>query len=92
MEHSPLPEVIYLNHSQYRLSRLRPDQRNSAHSLIAFMRGSSFGTAVLPTPFSEKVEFHPNISTPQSAVVCIGKVRLSIMKEVNRILVSAKGR
>ncbi len=92
MEHSPLPDVVYLNHSLHRLSALRPDQRAHAQSLIAFVRGSAFGTAVIDAPFSATIDFHPSIDRPQSATVNIGKVRLTVMREVNRILVSAKGR
>lgn len=92
MEHSSLPEVAYLNHSLQRLARLRPDQRADADALITYMRGTSFGTAILPAPFSQKVEFHPDILTPLSAVVHIGKVRLSIHRSAHRVLVSAKGR
>lgn len=92
MEQFSLPKVVYLNHSLERLDRLRPDQRECADALIDYMHGTSFGTAILPVPFSQKVEFYPSIDHTQSAMVNIGKVRLTVKREAGRILVSAKGR
>ncbi len=92
MEHIPRSTISYLDHSRESLARLRPDQRADADALISYMCGTSFGTAILPVPFTQKVEFHPDVLSPQSAVVHIGKVRLSIHRNAKRLLVSAKGR
>ncbi|MBM3227394.1 hypothetical protein FJZ27_00820 [Candidatus Peribacteria bacterium] len=91
MEHSKL-EIVYLHRSCDYLSCLREDQLQAINGLIAYMRGSTFGTAVLEPPISSKVTFYPSIEAPETAAVVIGKIRVHIQRNCERVTVSARKR
>jgi hypothetical protein len=78
--------------SRERLATLRDDQRSGVDALIAYMRGSAFGTAVLEPPISGKAEFTPSIEDPRHASVTIGKLRVQILRNCSEITVDVRRR
>lgn len=92
MRNHDLTSVVYDQDSLERLSKLHPDQQANIESLIAYMRGSTFGTAILEPPFSEKVIFHPSLDNPKQAHVTFGKLRVRIARNLNDLCVTAMKR